>query len=324
MKVSIIVPTYGSRLDYLADTLRTVKNQNFPIEDYEILVIDNNPKSQVTSVVDKINQEVKEGPIIVRIPEPEIGLSRARNTGALKAHGEVIVYVGDDILAHPEWLKALVRPFEDARVGCSGGKLIAKWEAPIPEWIGQVSHMALGMLDLGDQTLELTGQQVWGDNMAVRKTALLEVGGFNPDIYGYADKNYLWLGGDGEHGLEEKVYKRNYKFIYEPQAWLYHRVPASRTKEDYFYKRNFVGGIGCSFGQIRNMPNKNFLSVRLLVQSAYYFLKSGKWFLTRWLDRKNHIRAGTYANFYQAKAQHQWRVALNKKLRAYVLQESYL
>lgn len=52
MKASIIVPTFGTRPDYLTDVLYRAKKQNFPKENYEILVIDNNPENSVLSIIE--------------------------------------------------------------------------------------------------------------------------------------------------------------------------------------------------------------------------------------------------------------------------------
>lgn len=324
MKASVIIPTFGTRPDYLTDVLRTVKEQNFPAEEYEILVIDNNPNSSVLSIIENVNNTMPNGAVMQHIKEPEIGLSRARNTGAQKAKGDIVIYIGDDVLLNPDWLGAILEPFSDPNVACSGGKLIAKWEAPIPEWFSQLKHMALGMLDLGDKTKVLNGEQVWGDNMAVRKTVLLEVGGFNPDIYGYGDKDHLWFSGDGECGLEDKISELKYKIIYEPRAWLYHRVPASRTTEEYFYKRTFISAIGSSFSQVRKMRHSRLLLIRLFLQSCFYFLKAGWLFLKSSLAQHNRIGTRTFAYKYYAKAQHQLRASFSKVLREHILKGSYL
>ena len=41
--------------------------------------------------------------------------------------------------------------------------------------------------------------------MAVRRTVVFGVGGFNPD--GLGDRRLIWIRGDGECGLQEKIYK---------------------------------------------------------------------------------------------------------------------
>lgn len=324
IKASIVIPTFGTRPAYLTDVLNTAVKQEFPKDEYEILVVDNNPQPSVLPIVERFNCTNVEGPVVEYIKAPEIGLSEARNFGAQKARGEIVIYIGDDVLLSPGWLQAILSPFDDPTVACSGGKLIAKWEAPIPEWFSQLRHMALGMLDLGDKTLELTGQQVWGDNMAVRKSVLFKLGGFNPDIYGYGDRKYLWYGGDGECGLEKRIYEHQYKIVYEPRAWAYHRVPASRTTEEYFYRRTFVAAIGMSYGQIRDMRGSRFLYLRLLLQSALYFLKAGWLFLKARLVWHNRISLGTFANRYYGMAHHRLRVAVSKRLRNHIFRDSYL
>jgi len=324
MKASIILPTIGTRHDYLTDALNTAKEQKFSKDDYEILVVDNSPESSLLPVIEKINRTNKKGPVIQWIKEPEIGLSKARNTGAQQANGEIVIYIGDDVLLNPDWLGAILEPFSDPKVGCSGGKLIPKWEAPIPEWFGQLKHMALGMLDYGNKTLVLKKQLVWGDNMALRRTVLLDLGGFHPDILGYGgNKKLIWFSGDGECGLERNIYSHGYKIIYEPRAWVLHRVPVSRTTKEYIYNRSYILSVSGSFSQIRKMQNTRLLPFRLLLQSGYYFLKSSVLFLKSWLARHNGIGTKTIAYHYCGMANHQLRAAFNRKLRNYIFQESY-
>ena len=160
--------------------------------------------------------------------------------------------------------------------------------------------------------------------MAVRKSVLIEVGGFNPDIYGYGNKKYLYYMGDGECGLEVKIYKKGYKIFYEPGAWAYHRVPASRTTKDYFYKRTFVSAIGSSYAQVRKMQRTPWLPFRLFLQSLFYFLKSSWLFLKSFVVRHNRITIRTFAYKYYAKAHHQLRASLANELRNHIFQESYL
>lgn len=324
MKASVIIPTFGTRSEYLIDTLRTVKKQDFPADQYEILVIDNNPKSDVLPIVERVNKEITEGPQVKHIKELEIGATKARHTGAKNTKAEILVYIGDDVLAHPGWLSAIIEPFSDPQVACSGGKLIAQWDAPKPQWLPELKHMALGMLDLGSETKVLNGEQVWGDNMAVRKSVLFEVGGFNPDIYGYGDKNYMWLMGDAECGLEKKIYARKYKIVYEPRAWVYHRVPASRTTQEYFCRRSFVAAIGTSFTQVRKIRRSRILLPRLLLQSVWYFLKSGKLYLQSILTKENRVRSRVFAFHFYGKANHQLRAAFSQKLREHIFRDSYI
>jgi GT2 family glycosyltransferase len=72
--------------------------------------------------------------------------------------------------------------------------------------------------------------------MAVRREVVLEVGGFNPDSFGNA-----WLG-DGETGLNRKLWQRGLLVGYVPEAIVYHHVPAERMTLAYFRRRQANDG----------------------------------------------------------------------------------
>ena len=96
MDISIIIPTYG-RTRYLKDTLLSISSQSID-EEYEVLVVDNNLKSdrKIYSIVKELNQSAD---IPIRyVPEPRVGLLYARHRGAKESRGQILVYVDDDVL----------------------------------------------------------------------------------------------------------------------------------------------------------------------------------------------------------------------------------
>ena len=52
------------------------------------------------------------------------GLSLARNTGAKVASGDILIFLDDDAVAEPDWLKHLIDPFSDPWVVGVGGKAV--------------------------------------------------------------------------------------------------------------------------------------------------------------------------------------------------------
>lgn len=322
MKASIIIPTSGARLDYLTDALYSLGKQNFPKSDYEIIVVDNNPAPVIFKKIDEFNRSADH--VVRYVHEPHQGATEARHAGARVALGEILVYTDDDVIVSTDWLKSILDPFQNPRVGCAGGKTIAQWDVPTPQWFSQLKHMALGMLDLGDQTLELKGCQIWSNNLAVRKSVLYEVGGYNPDIYGGGTDGRIWHTGDGECGLEKKILEHGYKLIYEPRAWMYHRVSAARATKEYFYKRSFIAAVASSFTQVRKMRKAKLLPLRLLIKSGVNFLKSDVTFLKSWFLPSNSVKVKTLAYGYAGKANHQLRAAFSQKLREHIFKDSYI
>lgn len=323
MLASIIVPTYGSRLEYLKDTLISAQNQNLSADEYEIIAVDNSPNARVLPVVEEMNRN---GGYHVRyVRETKMGLLDARHAGARHAKGQILVYVDDDIIAPPEWLQALTEPFKDPDVACSGGKVLPQWEAEVPSWFSQFTHGHLSLLDLGNKTIEIKHAGLWGCNMAVRRDYFFAVGGGNPEIIG-GDPSFIWLMGSGECGLEDKLHDLGFKLIYEPRAWLYHRIPASRLKPEYFYWRLFMQGVDDSYTYIRDLRlhNKKYLYAYVIKGILFNHLRAGKALIKSLIKRGQRIRLKADALYWYARGQHHARTLLSKKMRQHVFKDSYL
>jgi len=149
--------------------------------------------------------------------------------------------------------------------------------------------------------------------------ALYQVGGFNPDAIG--DKRLIWLRGDGETGLQKKLYDAGYKVIYEPEAWLYHRVPASRLRPEYFYWRAFIQGISDSYSHMRT---NQFSVARLVGYAGYCGLRAVFSYLRVLWHLDQRVRRKAIAWYWYGRAQHQLCLALSPSLRSHAMQESYL
>jgi glycosyltransferase involved in cell wall biosynthesis len=286
----------------LIETLESIIHQQTSV-DFEVLVLDNGCDPILQEVVNAIS---KSAPTRVSyIPVAKLGLLYCRHTGAREANGEIVVYVDDDVITPPGWLEAITKAYLNPTVACVGGKTIPKWEGEPPEWLPQFGKNGggyLSMLDLGNETLELKWPQgVFGCNMSVRRSVIYETGGFNPDAIG--DRKFIWLRGDGETGLHKKIYDAGYKVIYEPRAWLFHRVPASRLKPEHFYWRAYIQGISDSYTDMRiNKPTVN----QLFHHAGHSIWVTGRSYLRSYRHPKSRIRIRSDAWYWYGKAQHLW------------------
>ena len=318
--LSVIVPTYSLQA-YLRDTLVGLLKQDLPTDKYEIIVVDNNPSGKVFKIVQDVKQKWQRPMHFVE--EPDVGLHNARHKGAKEAVGDILVYIDDDVLTHPAWLRSIVQHFQDPLVAVVGGKILPKWEATPPAWLDKFGNNGggnLSLLDLGGEVREVAWpQSIYGCNMAVRESVLWEVGGFHPDAMG--DRRLIWLRGDGETGLQRKIYQAGYKVIYEPRAWVYHRVPASRLRPEYFYWRRFIQGISDSYTDMRQ---NQFSRIRLLQNAGHSFLKAVWSYADSLRSSDWSIRSRAMSWFWYGRAQHQLRLSLSSTLRSHVLQKTYL
>ncbi len=96
MQVSVVVPTFNRRTIVLR-TIETLFGQNFPAEDYEIIVVVDGSTDGTAAALRALQP-----PCRFRVIEQENrGLAGARNTGFRVAEHELIIFLDDDMLCDP-------------------------------------------------------------------------------------------------------------------------------------------------------------------------------------------------------------------------------
>jgi len=246
VRVTVAIPTYQRR-HYLLDALQSVICQETKFA-FEILVLDNNDKPELKETVLEIAQN---STILIRyIHIEETGLHNVRNIAAIKAYGDIICYIDDDVIVPNSWLAAICEPFNIGEVGGVGGKALPKWESSPPKWIYSLPAYYFSLLNLGPISREMnTLETPYGCNMAYRRELVISLKGFSPD--GIGDSLIEWRRGDGEVGFARKVHNMGYKILYVPQAFLYHRIPEQRQTIDFIRRRTIKGAISVSYSEER-------------------------------------------------------------------------
>jgi len=109
---SIIIPTFNgaSRVGHCLDALL----QQMAGPNLEILVVDDGSTDNTADVVSRY-------PGVRYITQANAGPAAARNRGAGEARGTIILFTDDDCVPMPNWLDAMLAPFQDpAVVGAKG------------------------------------------------------------------------------------------------------------------------------------------------------------------------------------------------------------
>jgi glycogen synthase len=126
-------------------------------------------------------------------------LSVSRNVGICLARGDVIAFIDDDAIPEPEWLTQLVDPYSDPMVGASGGLVY--------DHTGYKFQYKYCLVDrFGNADLSLPGPMphlafpksykfphLLGCNSSFRRSALLEVRGFDEEYEYFLDETDLCL-----------------------------------------------------------------------------------------------------------------------------------
>ncbi|MGP6089028.1 glycosyltransferase family 2 protein [Antarctobacter jejuensis] len=130
----------------------------------------------------------------------EANLSAGRNLGIAHAAGEVIAFIDDDAVPEPLWLQHLTGPFDDPEIACAGGFVIGRngisfqWQARSVDATGTAHDLPLpDMSPTVPQPPKGLVTKTEGTNMAVRRTVLTDLGGFDPAFRFYLDETDLNL-----------------------------------------------------------------------------------------------------------------------------------
>lgn len=130
----------------------------------DVLVVDSAGDTPATREV-----AADAGARYVRAEQP--GLSVARNVGLASTDAVVVAFTDDDCRPRPGWLEPLTTPFSDPQVGFVTGRVVGAGEGTAAD----VTGIAALRWSWPDDPLHMGS----GANMALRRAAAVEVGGFD-------------------------------------------------------------------------------------------------------------------------------------------------
>lgn len=236
LKFSAVICTYN-RYDVLSRAIESLQKQTLPANEFDIWVIDNSPQSpQRQASSDKWGKTP--GLTYATVDRP--GLSNARNLAAQHAAGEYIVFLDDDAVAVPALLAEYKKAFEQLGAECAviGGKVVPDYAIPKPAWLDDRLLTYLSLCNFGDTTRLLTGSdEPVGANVAFRKSALLQSGGFNPALGRTGAEAHSLISSE-ESDCLRRIKSLGHSIGYAPSAEASHSIPASRLTHAWFRKRS--------------------------------------------------------------------------------------
>jgi glycosyltransferase involved in cell wall biosynthesis len=237
VRASVIVPT-RNRADRLDVCLAALARQTLPAEQFEILVVDN---GSTDGTAERIARWAERRPGLRRVEAPEPGVSRARNAGIAAAHGDLLAFIDDDAVAEPRWLATLLGAYDRwPRVGAACGRARLRLERRPPAWYGALTETWYSAMDFGPTArLLLDADEVpWSLNLSARAALARQVGGF-PEQLGRVDAN---LRSGEEFPFITGIRATGAHIAYEPDAVVWHAVPAERLRLRWLLRRAWVEG----------------------------------------------------------------------------------
>ena len=199
-----------------------------------ILVIDHS---------DRLLERARERLPRIAVVESEgaLGLSGARNTGVRAAHADIVAFLDDDASAAPNWLDALVTEFSSPNVVGVGGLTEPRWPAgKKPSWLPEEFYWTVGCSYLGLPGNGAPIRNPIGANMAFRREAMLEAGGF-PEGIGRVGTVPLGCE-ETELAIHITRSRHGARIVYSLSARVEHSVDPSRVSLRYFVSRCWAEG----------------------------------------------------------------------------------
>jgi O-antigen biosynthesis protein len=173
-KVSVVVASYnGDRT--LKACLDSLERLDYP--DYEVILVDDG-STDTTGGIARAHPNIR-----YFRHEKNLGLSVARNTGIAAAKGEIIAFTDSDCRADEDWLYCLAGTLlRSDFAGVGGPNFLPPEDSSVAAAVmaspGGPAHVML---------TDSQAEHIPGCNMAFRKSALEQIGGFDPIFHKAGD-----------------------------------------------------------------------------------------------------------------------------------------
>ena len=207
MEITIVIPAYN-RKDVLLKCLTLLNDQTAPRENFEVILSDDGSTDGTEETVKnlKLNYDFK------YLRQENQGQSVARNNGIKEAKGRLILFIDDDVLAHPKLIETHLNIQKNEKDLILRGPVINIPTMEIP------LNRPIGFWDMNKNFFCTS-------NVSVEKEHIIQSGMFDPE--------FLWWE-DCELGFRLRMKGLKWKFSFE--AVVFHYKPFREDELDYIKK----------------------------------------------------------------------------------------
>jgi glycosyltransferase involved in cell wall biosynthesis len=233
--LSLIICT-RNRANQLAQTLERVLLIQSQLN-WELIIADNESTDGTHAVIQEFAKVCNHPVQMIR--EPGRGVSYARNAAWQAASAEIVTYIDDDCYPAEDFLDAIFDCFsKDQALGFVGGRILL--HDPSDRRI--TIQESMQPLQFAPKAFIRPGV-IQGANVAFRRAALVQVGGFDP-----------WFGAGAHFTGEEaellaRISATGWTGAYDPAPLVYHHHRRKTASEEWHLMRSYDWGRGAYYAK---------------------------------------------------------------------------
>ncbi len=246
-----------NRRDVLVEALGFIIENDFPKEEYEIIIGDNNSTDGTKQRIEQFCKDNAGKVNIKYLVETRKGNVYARHSAVKNANGKYLVFCDDDCFVAKNWLSEINRVFNlHPEIGLLGTRIEILWDKTPPSWIKPYQPQLGEISSPVPLRIEENNFYVNSGSMAISKELFEEVKGTLPEQIG---EYYV---GDGETGLCKKLHALNKPIAITNQTFVSHyQLVAKNGGIKDIKRRHENNGICEAFHEVYRLKKVNIDNV---------------------------------------------------------------
>lgn len=235
-RATLVICTYD-RADLLAIALESLTTQTADPASFEIIVVDNGSRDHTEATTTAAMERL---PNLRYLRESTPGLSAARDAGFRQARSDWVVYLDDDIKAHPDLVERFLEVVDEHPFDCVGGLCLPWFQHERPRWLHD--RYVINEIDATLPTGVLETGFAKGALIAFRRAILEELGGFAEPHGRSLGMHQGTLAYGEETRIQVEMRRRGYVIGFDPLLRVDHLVHPDRLHANFFLRMRFAKG----------------------------------------------------------------------------------
>jgi len=191
--VSVVIPAYNEAR-YISQCIESLLNQTY--SSLEIVIVDDGSQDNTVAIIEEyVNNPDFKYPVKI-LKQKNSGPGAARNLGAKKARGEILILVDADMVFDKNYIKELIKPI-------ISGKEIGTFHKQ--ELVRNITNIWARCWSLNRMPKHIDRSNIF---RAIKREVFLSSGGFNPNR-GYFDDDLGSILGKQAKGVQKAVCYHN-------------------------------------------------------------------------------------------------------------------